>query len=73
MVLKTVRNFGKIPDVLEIPNLVAIQQKSYDSFLQMDVEPTKRKCAGFEALFREIFPIASYDGNMVLEYIGYEL
>ncbi len=73
MALKTVRNFGRIPDVLEIPNLVAIQQKSYDNFLQMDVEPTKRKCAGFEALFREIFPIASYDGNMVLEYLGYEL
>ncbi len=73
MVLKTVRNFGKIPDVLEIPNLVAIQQKSYDNFLQMDVEPAKRKCTGFEALFREIFPVASYDGNMVLEYLGYEL
>ncbi len=68
-----VRSFGKIPDAVEIPNLVAIQKKSYDDFLQRDVAPTRRKPAGLEALFRETFPIESYDKKMLLEYLYYEL
>jgi DNA-directed RNA polymerase subunit beta len=67
------RNFGKVRDAVEIPDLVAIQRKSYDTFLQMDVAPTKRKDSGLEALFRETFPIESYDKKMVLEYLYYEL
>ena len=68
-----VRNFGKLPDAVEIPNLVAIQRKSYDSFLQKDVAPTRRKPLGLEALFQETFPIESYDKKMLLEYLYYEL
>ncbi len=56
-----VRNFGKVQDAVEIPDLVAVQRKSYDRFLQKDVAPTKRKCSGLEAIFRETFPIESYD------------
>ncbi len=70
---QTVRNFGKTRDAVEIPDLVAIQRKSYDSFLQNDVAPTKRKCVGLEALFQETFPIESYDKKMLLEYLYYEL
>ncbi|MHC4395922.1 MAG: DNA-directed RNA polymerase subunit beta [Planctomycetota bacterium] len=73
MALQTFRNFGRVRDAVEIPDLVAIQNKSYDCFLQKDVAPTKRKCSGFEGLFREIFPIESYDKNMCLEYLYYEL
>ena len=67
------RSFGKVNDAVEIPNLVAIQRNSYDNFLQKDVAPTKRKCAGLEALFQETFPIESYDKKMLLEYLYYEL
>jgi len=67
------RCFGKLPDAVEIPNLVAIQKKSYDEFLQRDVAPTRRKPIGLEALFRETFPIESYDKKMLLEYLYYEL
>ncbi len=70
---QTVRNFGRVYDAFEVPDLVAIQKKSYDSFLQTDVEPTKRKCIGLEALFQEIFPIESYDKKTSLEYLYYEL
>ena len=70
---QTVRVFGKVRDAVEIPDLVAIQRKSYDNFLQKDVAPTKRKAAGLEALFQEIFPIESYDKKMLLEYLYYEL
>jgi len=73
MVARTVRNFGKVQDAVEIPDLVAVQRVSYDRFLQEDVPPTKREDLGLEALFREIFPIESYDKKMTLEYLYYEL
>ena len=47
---RVIRNFGRVRDAVEIPDLVAIQRKSYDNFLQNDVAPTKRKDAGLEAL-----------------------
>ncbi len=73
MPLKEIRNFGRVQDAVEIPDLVAIQQASYDNFLQADVSLGKRKDEGLESLFREVFPIESYDKNMLLEYLGYEL
>jgi DNA-directed RNA polymerase subunit beta len=73
MVSQAVRNFGKVRDVVEIPDLVAIQKRSYERFLQAEVAPTRRKCIGLESLFREIFPIVNYDKTMRLEYLYYEL
>jgi DNA-directed RNA polymerase subunit beta len=73
MVLKPIRNFGKANDAMEIPDLVAVQRSSYDRFLQQDIPPDKRSDIGLEALFREIFPIESYDKKMTLEYLHYEL
>ena len=71
--VRTIRNFGKVQDTIEVSDLVAIQKRSYEKFLQQDVEPTKRLCMGLEALFREIFPIPNYDKSMYLEYLYYEL
>ena len=68
-----VRDFSKRGDALPIPNLIEVQIESYQRFLQKDVEPTKRKNEGLEALLREVFPIESYDGNLRLEYISYDL
>ncbi len=73
MALQTVRNFGKVQDAVEIPNLVDVQRNSYAKFLQKDVPVNKRKNVGLEKLFREIFPIESYDKGMILEYVFYEL
>ncbi len=70
---QSVRNFGRVQDAVEIPDLVAVQRRSYELFLQSDVAPTKRKCTGLEAIFRETFPIESYDKKKVLEYLYYEL
>ncbi len=70
---RVVRNFGKIQDAVEIPDLVAVQRVSYGRFLQKDLPPTKRQDRGLEGLFREIFPIESYDKKMTLEYLYYEL
>ncbi|MCK4753293.1 MAG: DNA-directed RNA polymerase subunit beta, partial [Planctomycetes bacterium] len=73
MVARTVRNFGSVKDVVQIPDLVKVQRGSYARFLQRNVAPTKRKNAGLEALFREIFPVENYDKTMRLEYLYYEL
>jgi len=73
MVLEAVRDFGRVPGIVEIQDLVEIQRKSYSDFLQKDTMPTRRKCHGLEALFREIFPIQNYDKTMTMEYLYYEL
>ncbi len=71
--LKGVRTFGRLGDTIPIPPLTRIQTESYARFLQADDPPDKRQCIGLEALLREVFPIQSYDGNMSLEYICYDL
>ncbi len=68
-----VRNFSKVGDAAPVPNLVELQTASYARFLQADAEPSKRKEQGLEALLREVFPIISYDEQMTLEYLDYEL
>ncbi len=72
-VFESIRNFSKVGDALPIPNLIDIQQVSYGRFLQIEVHPKKRIAMGLEALLREVFPIESYDGNMKLDYLDYEL
>ena len=68
-----VRDFSKVGDAVPAPNLIDIQIVSYQRFLQLDAEPTKRESEGLEGLLREIFPIVSYDEKTSLEYLHYEL
>src|SRR5437764_285482 len=68
-----VRDFSKRGDALPIPNLIHVQQTSYQRFLQKEVDQAKRKNEGLESLLREVFPIESYDGNLRLEYMNYDL
>jgi DNA-directed RNA polymerase subunit beta len=65
--------FGKIKEVLAPPNLIEVQTDSYKEFLQAEVPPRKRKNIGLESVFREVFPIASYDGKVELKYDSYEI
>ncbi len=65
--------FGKLEEIVEPPNLIELQVESYKEFLQEGVSPAKRKNTGLEAVFREVFPIPSYDEKMVLEYVGYDI
>ncbi|GMU83086.1 MAG: DNA-directed RNA polymerase subunit beta [Phycisphaerales bacterium] len=73
MDVKLVCDFSRNGDAAPIPDLIRIQTESYERFLQEDIDPSKRKAQGLEALLREVFPIESYDGNMWLEYIDYAL
>src|ERR1041385_4110672 len=68
-----VRDFSKRGDALPIPNLINVQIDSYQRFLQKEIETAKRKPEGLEGLLREVFPIESYDGNLRLEYVSYDL
>jgi len=67
------RNFGRVGEVLEIPNLTEIQTRKYEEFLQLDVDPARRKATGLESVLREVFPITSYDGSLRLDYVSYRL
>ncbi|MBP9752737.1 MAG: DNA-directed RNA polymerase subunit beta, partial [Proteobacteria bacterium] len=66
------RSFGKIREVAPMPNLIALQKQSYDSFLQADVAHEKRKNMGLHAVFSSIFPIKDFSGKTQLEYFRYD-
>ncbi len=67
------RNFGRIHDEFSVPDLTQIQTRSYERFLQADIAADQRGDAGLEGVFREIFPIESYDKTLKLEYLHYDL
>lgn len=66
------RSFGKIKDIVQVPDLIEIQSKSFNDFAQLDELPSERKNIGLEKVLRDIFPI-DYNGKMSLEYVSYEL
>jgi DNA-directed RNA polymerase subunit beta len=73
MKVSEIRDFSKRGDAIPIPNLIDVQIESYQRFLQKESAPDKRKNEGLESLLREVFPIESYDGNLKLDYISYDL
>src|SRR5208337_1962281 len=66
-------HFGKIKEVIAPPNLIELQTNSYREFLQTDTAPSRRKNLGLQAVFKEVFPIESYDGKCVLDFHSYEI
>ena len=67
------KDFGKQPSVLDVPFLLATQINSFRDFLQSDKAIDEREDKGLHAAFKSVFPIASYSGNAVLEYVNYRL
>ncbi|MBX3396147.1 MAG: DNA-directed RNA polymerase subunit beta [Phycisphaerae bacterium] len=68
-----VRNFSKLGDAMQTPDLIEIQVGSYRRFLQEEAAPNARTASGLEGLLREVFPIQSYDENISLDYLDYTL
>lgn len=60
-------------EIIDLPNLIEIQVKSYNQFLQADKFPEERETIGLQEVFKEIFPIKSYDEKTILEYSSYTL
>ena len=67
------REFSKIKTPLEIPNLIELQRRSYDLFLQADVPADRRLNTGLQAVFKSIFPIEDFDKTAALEFESYTL
>ncbi|WP_136255941.1 DNA-directed RNA polymerase subunit beta [Onishia niordana] len=65
------KDFGKLPQVMDVPYLLAIQLDSYYDFLQQDRSPEERLELGLHAAFKSVFPIESFSGNAALEYVSY--
>ncbi len=65
------RDFSKIATQVEIPNLIDIQRRSYDRFLQRDVSPQEREDIGLQAAFTSVFPIVDYNETAMIEFLDY--
>ena len=65
------KDFGRIPSVAPMPNLIEVQKSSYDSFLESGVNG--RAASGLEEVFRSVFPIKDFAGKGELEFVSYEL
>lgn len=66
-------SFVKKEDIIDLPNLIEIQIKSYNQFLQADKFPEERENIGLQEVFNEVFPVKSYDEKTVLEFLSYHL
>ena len=67
------KDFSKLPRVMDIPYLLAIQVESYNEFLQENVSTETKINKGLHAAFKSVFPIVSYSGSAALEYVSYRL
>jgi len=67
------RNFGKIRKIIDIPNLIAIQRRSYDEFLQLGLAAGERREVGLQGVFSSVFPIKDFNETASLEFVSYSL
>src|SRR5881296_1498969 len=65
------KDFGQVPAIGENPNLIEVQKRSYEGFLQKDVSAERREEFGLQAVFKSVFPIADYNDNALLEFDSY--
>ena len=66
-------SFGKIKEVVEMPNLLSVQIDSYQDFLQLGVAPKQRQRRGLHLVFESIFPVTDAQGIFSLEYVDYSI
>ncbi len=67
------KNFGRIEKIVNIPDLIDIQTKSYDKFLQRDINPDERDNSGLQGTFKSVFPISDFSGQCSLEFVSYKI
>jgi len=67
------KNFGRIKKIVDIPDLIDIQTKSYEKFLQRDIIPDERDNSGLQGTFKSVFPISDFSGQCSLEFVSYKI
>jgi len=67
------KNFGRIQKIIDVPNLIDIQMKSYEKFLQKDTPLEKRGNIGLQGAFKSIYPISDFSGKCSLEFVSYKI
>lgn len=71
--LRIRKSFAKNKQVIEIPNLIELQKKSYEAFLLKDVDADRRNDEGLNGVFKSVFPISDFNNTSSLEFVGYTL
>src|ERR1700733_8781942 len=71
--LRIRKSFAKNRQVIDIPNLIELQKRSYEEFLQKDVDPDKREAVGLNSVFKSVFPISDFNNTASLEFVSYAL
>ena len=66
-------DFAKIQGTIQIPNLIEVQMKSYQRFLQMDLLPSEREDGGLQSVFTSVFPIKDFREMSQLEFVDYSI
>jgi DNA-directed RNA polymerase subunit beta len=67
------KTYGRIPKIVEIPNLIEMQKASYARFLQAEIAPDKRQDIGLQGVFKSVFPIRDFNETASLEFVQYVL
>ncbi len=71
--LRVRRSFAKTRHLIDIPNLIELQKKSYEAFLQKDMDPDRRGDVGLQGVFKSVFPISDFNNTASLEFVSFTL
>ena len=66
------KDFGRIPEIAKMPNLIEVQKNSYEHFLQRDIDSRTRGDFGLQEVFKSVFPIKDFSDTSSLEFVHYE-
>ena len=66
-------DFAKIKTTVQIPNLIDVQKKSYQRFLQMDLLPSEREDGGLQSVFTSVFPITDFRNISQLDFVDFSI
>ena len=67
------KHFGKIREILDMPNLIQVQKSSYELFLKSGDQPVPNDGEGIKGVFQSVFPIKDFNETAILEFVKYEL
>ena len=67
------KSFGNIPNITSLPNLIEVQKRSFDNFLQLNIKPEDRLNSGLHAIFKSVFPINDYTERATVDYVSYDI